>query len=276
MFADREYEGSFGWEVGFDLFNPSTYHEVVENPGKVAAQAVTNMAHPDQLVRNAAHSLGPVLDVAKFLASNTASIVSLVPGLGTPISSAISAGLAALEGGSALDIAIQAAYGLIPIPPGIKYATDIVLDAVLALLDHPQNIADAAMAALRRTVMDRVPDFARGMAGQVFDTLAHLVLQAVGGKPTIATSNKPVPVVKAKAMQSAHAAGRPMPAGVALVAPTAKAHLTLHLASAIKAGVVPSIPPPKKPLAFPAHLAMPVTPVLSSLPRWPEEPASNW
>ena len=278
----NDYVAGVHVTVGFDLFNPSSYHEVVDNPGKVAAQAAQNLTHPDQLVRNAAHSLGPVLDVAKFLASNTAAIVSLVPGLGTPISSAISSGLALLEGGSPLDIAIHAAYGLIPIPPGLKNVTDVVVDALVALLDHPQDIGDAMMAGLRKATLDHVPDFARGIAGQVFDTLAHLILQAVGGKPTMAVSQKPLAAVHAKALQAAHKAGAPLPKTIALVSPTSKAHLALHFGMAIKAGAVPSIPPPKKAIPFPAHLAVPIAiapppPVTFVLqPSWPEEPASNW
>jgi hypothetical protein len=96
------------------------------------------------------------------------SVVSLVPGVGTGISAALGAGLAALEGGSPLDIAIRTAYGAIPIPPGIRQITDTVLDAVLALVDHPNDLSEVVIQVAR----DNVPS---GLPRDVFDTLINLV-----------------------------------------------------------------------------------------------------
>lgn len=100
------------------------------------------------------------------------SVISLVPGVGTGISAAIGAGLAALEGGSPLDIAIRIAYGAIPIPPGLRNLTDVVLDAVLALLANPHDLSEVGIQVAR----DRVP---AGLPRDVFDTLAHLVIKRV-------------------------------------------------------------------------------------------------
>jgi hypothetical protein len=97
-------------------------------------------------------------------------VVSLFPGLGTAISAALSAGMAILDGGGLLDIAVKTAYGAIPIPPGIRTITDMVLDGVLALIDKGGNLTEAALAAAR----DAVPD---GFPRQVFDTLANLVVR---------------------------------------------------------------------------------------------------
>lgn len=98
-------------------------------------------------------------------------IASIVPGIGTGISAAIGTGLAVLDGGGPLDIAIHAAYGAIPIPPGLREVTDAVLDGVLALA-HQGNLSDAVLAAAR----SKVPD---GLPRQVFDTLAQLVVKRV-------------------------------------------------------------------------------------------------
>ena len=99
-------------------------------------------------------------------------IVSLVPGIGTGVSSAIGAGLAALEGGKPLEIAIKAAYGAIPIPPGIRQITDVVLNAIIGLIEHPHDLTDVALHVAR----DRVPS---GLPREVFDTLAQVVLKHV-------------------------------------------------------------------------------------------------
>ena len=98
------------------------------------------------------------------------SVVSLVPGVGTGISAAIGAGLAALEGGSPLDFAIRTAYGAIPIPPGLRNLTDIVLDSILAIVAHPSDLSEVGIQVAR----DRVPS---GLPRDVFDTLVHLVIK---------------------------------------------------------------------------------------------------
>lgn len=97
-------------------------------------------------------------------------VVSLVPGIGTGISSGLSAGMAVLDGGSPLEVAIHAAYGAIPIPPGLRNITDAVLESVLALAVRGSSITDAAIAAAR----DAVPS---GLPRDVFDTLVHLVVK---------------------------------------------------------------------------------------------------
>jgi hypothetical protein len=97
-------------------------------------------------------------------------VVSLIPGVGSGISAAISAGEAALEGGGPLEIAVHAAYGAIPIPLGIREVTDAVLDTVLELATHKGDLTDAAVATAR----DAVPS---GLPRDVFDTLVHLVVK---------------------------------------------------------------------------------------------------
>jgi hypothetical protein len=99
-------------------------------------------------------------------------VVSLIPGVGTGISAAISAGLAALEGGSPLEIAIRTAYGAIPIPPGIRQVTDVVLDTVLSFLAHPHDLTEVGIQLAR----DRIPG---GLPRDVFDTLVNLVVKRV-------------------------------------------------------------------------------------------------
>jgi hypothetical protein len=112
-------------------------------------------------------------DRLKKIATDTLAsaqgVVSLIPGIGTAISSAVSAAEALLQGGSPIDIAIRAAYGAIPILPGVRQVTDTVLDAVLALVDG-KNITDAGLAVVR----DRIP---AGVPRDVFDTLANIVVK---------------------------------------------------------------------------------------------------
>jgi hypothetical protein len=97
-------------------------------------------------------------------------VISLFPGIGQGVSAALSAGMAVLDGGGALEIAIKTAYGAIPIPPGIRTITDAVLDGVLQLAAKGGSLTDAAVAAAR----DAVPS---GFARDVFDTLANLVVK---------------------------------------------------------------------------------------------------
>jgi hypothetical protein len=97
-------------------------------------------------------------------------VVSLFPGIGTGISSALSAGMAILDGGGPLEFAIKTAYGAIPIPVGIRTITDGVLDGVLSLATKGASLTDAAVAAVR----DAVPN---GFPREVFDTLANLVVK---------------------------------------------------------------------------------------------------
>ena len=97
-------------------------------------------------------------------------VISLFPGIGTGISSALSAGMAILDGGGPLEIAIKTAYGAIPIPPGVRTITDAVLDGVLTLATKHGSLTDAVLAAAR----DAVPN---GFPRQVFDTLANLVIK---------------------------------------------------------------------------------------------------
>jgi hypothetical protein len=97
-------------------------------------------------------------------------VISLFPGIGTGISTALSLGMALLDGGGPLDIAIKTAYGAIPIPPGIRTITDAVLDGVLALAKKGAALTDAVIAAAR----DAVPS---GLPRDVFDTLANLVVK---------------------------------------------------------------------------------------------------
>lgn len=150
--------------------------------GDFVSHAASSVSH---VVSSVSHVLQPVVDIGKQALSAVQGVISLIPGVGTGISAAISAGLAALSGGSPLEIALRAAYGAIPIPPGIRNLTDIVLDSVLALASG-SDIGEAAIAVAR----GRVP---AGLPRDVFDTLVHIVVHHHnGGAPTHAvTTPKP-------------------------------------------------------------------------------------
>jgi hypothetical protein len=107
--------------------------------------------------------------IATDALSTVQGVVSLVPGIGTGISAALSTAEGLLEGGSPLDVAVHAAYGAIPIPPGLRQVTDTVLEAVLALVDG-KNLTDAGLAVAR----DRIPS---GIPREVFDTLVNVVVK---------------------------------------------------------------------------------------------------
>lgn len=219
--------------VGFDLFQPSSYHEVLDNPGKVVSDVAKGAGQ-------AAHVVQPILDAAKQVASVAQGVISLVPGIGSGISAAISAGLAILEGGGAVDIAIKTAYGAIPIPPGIRTFTDMVLDAVLSLV-HSKSVGAAALALARKQLVGKVPGFAQGLVGQVFDTLAHVVFHGSSSKPTRAVTTKPVAVASNvhRALQVAHASGAKLPPHVTPIPATHKANLAVAVAIAQKVAAKP-------------------------------------
>jgi hypothetical protein len=101
-------------------------------------------------------------------------VVSLIPGVGTGIAAALGAGMALLDGGGALDVALQAAIGAVPLPQPIK---DAALKAATALI-HTHDLGDAAIAAIRAEVP--------APAQPLFDTLAHIVLAHTHKQPTIA------------------------------------------------------------------------------------------
>ncbi len=182
-------------------------------------------------------------DIAKQQLSLAQGVISLVPGVGTGISSAISAGLAALEGGSPIEIAIKTAYGAIPIPPGIRQVTDTVLDTVLQLAFHGANLSDVAINAAR----DQVPE---GLPRDVFDTLINLVAH-----------HQPVQRVAGGLLE--HFVRQYAPAGAGLDLPKALASATSHLPNVLTAlphvapVVVPHVPHVS---GLPAPLALPPGP----------------
>jgi len=239
-----------GWDLFKDVVDPAIH--TVEN-----------------VVKDVAPIAGIVLSAAQ-------GVISLVPGIGTGISAAISAGMAVLSGGSALDIAVKTAYGAIPIPPGIRQATDIVVNAALALAQNTKSIADAGIALARKVAVNALPAFAQGIGGTVFDTLAHLVLGAThkvathavvapspakGFPPKVAAISKPAhyavlaqvaarQAADAKIYAAAGATARARTAASSAAAGRAAAH-RIHLRAAAPtpavvmpvAAMAPSMPP---------------------------------
>jgi hypothetical protein len=162
---------------------------VVHGVGDVANQAGSDVTHPGRTLGDVAHGLEEaathperdvkvvvrdVGDVAKAVRpiadaylSIAQGVVSLLPGIGTGVSSAIGAAQAVLDGGGLLAVAIRTAYGAIPIPAGLRFVTDPIVDAVIALAEH-QNIEEAALYVMR----DRIPS---GIPRDVFDTLVRVI-----------------------------------------------------------------------------------------------------
>ena len=132
------------------------------DPGKRAERLLSAIGKGDwNAVRSMAHAeLGSIQGAA-----------SMIPGVGTAASAAIAAGVAALDGGSPLDIGLRTAYAALPIPPALREVTDAALEAVLAL-SHGGSMTDAAIAAARQGVPE-------GMARDVFDTLMNVAVKHV-------------------------------------------------------------------------------------------------
>jgi hypothetical protein len=185
--------------------------------------------------------------IVKQQLSMAQGVISLIPGVGTGISAAISAGLAVLSGGSPLEIAIKTAYGAIPIPPGIRNITDTVLDTVLGLAFHGANLTDVAVNAAR----DEVP---AGIPRDVFDTLINLVVH-----------KQPIQRVAGGLLE--HFVSQYAPAGAGLDLPKALVQATDHLPGVFTAlphiAAATGVHAPGSPLHIPglaAPLALPPGP----------------
>jgi hypothetical protein len=174
--------------------------------------------------------------IAKQQLSIAQGVVSLIPGVGTGISAAISAGLAVLEGGGALEVAIRTAYGAIPIPPGIRQVTDTVVDTVLKIAFHHESLTDVVVNVAR----DQIPE---GLPRHVFDTLINLVVH-----------HQPVARVAGGLLD--HFVKQYAPAGVGLDLPKALAGAASHLPNvfaALPPGLMHIPPLPHLP-GLPPHL----------------------
>jgi len=180
------------WSSGTANWAPSPVHHgfnvgriiksVLESPVTLPIEAIKD---PKKLIHDIGKAGKEFVKIDKFVLEQAQGIVSLIPGVGTAISSAISAGLAVLEGGGALFIAVKTAYGAIPIPVGIRTFTDIVLNTALDLLKHGTDLKNDAVKAARDAVGSQLPaGIARDVGYRVYDTLAHLIMGKLRGKPT--------------------------------------------------------------------------------------------
>ena len=136
-------------------------------------QSVNRIADPIYKFRESVHALRKGdLHALRALAQEqlaaASGVVSLVPGVGSAVGAAIGTAQALLDGGHPIEIALRAAYGALPIPPGLRQITDTVMDAVLAFVKNPHSLTDAALAVAR----DRIPS---GIPRDVFDTLVHVI-----------------------------------------------------------------------------------------------------
>ena len=225
--------------VGFHFNVGHLIKGAIHDVGGVAKFAGTAITKPGQALKDVEKVAGSALKdvakvekIAKFVLEQAQGLISLIPGIGTAISVAIGAGLAALEGGSALDIAIKIAYAAIPIPPGIKVFTDLVLGAVLDVVNAVVKGGDLAKV-LERVIAEELsralPDDVRASGTTVLTTLTPTVLQALTGKlPSIPAGLPALPAVPG------------LPAAIPSVS---------SIASALPAGLpaVPTLPTPSIP-----------------------------
>jgi hypothetical protein len=176
----------FGFSLG--PIHVSTEHGVaIDNPGHVAASLVHDAgAGIQSFVHDPVGTTKQVLASAKNFAEDyvhqAAGALSLIPGIGTGLSSAIETGLAVLDGGGPLDIAIHAAYGAIPIPPGIKSITDHVLNVLLDFA-HKLMAGEPLTDAAIHSALDQVPT-SIPLVKSVADSLLHIIVGAFTKHPT--------------------------------------------------------------------------------------------
>jgi hypothetical protein len=143
-------------------------------PGlKSLTDTIENMSPTTSLARMANAGLhGDVNGLVKLVREQVhqfQAVATMVPGIGTGVSTAIGLGEALLDGANPLEVALRAAYSAIPIPPGIRKVTDMVFDAVMALL-HGQSLTDVGLTIAR----DRIPE---GVPRDVFDTLVQIIVR---------------------------------------------------------------------------------------------------
>jgi hypothetical protein len=172
VLGDEHTAGSFFSDLGHAIS-----HAVrdVSHAARDVSRAVTSASHEVMVLeRKAEKAIGPVLHTIQqwgpMILSDIHGLVSLIPGIGTGISAVLAAAEALLSMGSPLEIAIHLAYGAIPIPPGIRSITDVVLDTVLHFIKNPKHFLDVGLAVIR----DRIP---KGLPQEIFDTLVRIVVR---------------------------------------------------------------------------------------------------
>lgn len=224
--------------VGFHINVGHLLKGVVKDVGKIATApvhiAVEAVKDPKKLIHDAIHIAKDVVKVEKFVLEQAEGICSLVPGLGTAISTAIAAGLAVLEGGGVIEIAIKIAYGAIPIPPGVKTFTDLVLGAVIdvvnAILKGGGDLAKVLERLMAEEMARAFPEDVRVAGTNMLAALTPTVLQALTGK---------LPSLSAVTAAAGAATGLP----TSLPAAAAAAGLPTSLpAAAAAAGLPTSLP----------------------------------
>jgi hypothetical protein len=250
-------QGALNAAVPLDLLKP------IPGLGSIAqmAKSFSPLSSMGKLATAALHgNMAGVLDVAKTELSHLQSVAAMVPGLGTGVSMAIGAAEALLSGGNPIELALRAAYGAIPIPPGIRDVTDVVLETIIALV-HGGNITDIALTVAR----DRVP---AGLPRDVFDTLAQIIVRH---QPILKAAGE---LAVHEAMKAAQGLGPALMQGLAKNVPSGVAGILSKLPDPSKsfpglpanvlglAGLVDKLPSNMKKLA-----AGPVAQLAAKMPR---------
>lgn len=185
---------------GFDLFKDVLH----TNPPNIDVGKVINDIGNgiNQGVNEIGKDLQPVLDAAKVVLQDAEGVVSLIPGIGTGVAAAIAAGLALLEGGSPLDIAIEAAFAAIPGAAAIP-GLHVVVDAAKSIIDMGGDFVKGLERLLATELSKLVPDNIKQPATELLTNITPIVLDAVQGH--ISGGNA------TDAIQKAYAAMNPSP-----------------------------------------------------------------
>ncbi len=172
------------------------------NPATTLARVAQAGLHGD---------VGALVKIAKEEVAQFQAVASMIPGIGTGVSTAIGLAEALLNGGNPIEVALRAAYAAIPIPPGLREVTDTVFDAVLALL-HGQSLTDVALTVAR----DRIP---QGLPRDVFDTLVQIIVRH---KPILKAAEE---LAVHEATKAAEGIGPALQKNLSKLAPDVLSHL---------------------------------------------------
>jgi len=194
-----------GASVGHGLNLMHLVTDVLKHPDHILREAGRIIKDPIRALRDAKQVIVAASKLVPGVLGVVQGIVSLVPGIGPGISSAMGAAMSLIGGGSPIEIALNAALGLIPMPPGLNQLAKTVLDAILKVIET-KNVGEAAILAVKQ----QIP---AGFLQQVFDTLAHIVLHFFERKkPTHAMvvrapngTTQVVPLTKAEHFHNLHA-----------------------------------------------------------------------
>lgn len=166
---------TFGHATSTGNFFSDLGHTISHAVNDVAKAVKKTVSDVVKIEKQVEHAIGPTLNAIKqwgpLVLSSIHGLVSMIPGIGNGVGAVLGMLEAVMAGlNNPLEFLIHLAYGAIPIPPGIRSITDIVLDTILEFIRNPKHLIDVGIAVIR----DRIP---KGLPQEVFDTLIKIVVK---------------------------------------------------------------------------------------------------